>query len=711
MSPILPLWLLLFLAVGALIMSRWSYRPRRGSGDRATRLLSLLRFGTFLLIVLVLANIQLLRTSSFSKAPLIKVFLDNSISAGYHQSVSRESLLDGYDELLTTVSALTSDNPAEPAVEVYSFGERVTPQKGNPSELSLDEAATDLAAVLASAREVGGEVELSSVIIVSDGQTTVGADPESAVAKMKVPIYTVGIGEPLRMVDVRVGAVNVPTVVIRGEMVTAEATIESFGEVGQRVHVSLEKGSTLLGTRVVRPAGGGTSQTVRFQFEADQVGDARYAIRVSSVQDEINIENNRSSFSITTLKDRFRVAMITGAPSFNTRFLKLALSGEPRLTVDHFTQKSVDWEPSIAEFWRRTYDLIILDNFPTMKTPQRWAMDLAGKVSRGDPAISFIAGDGLAAEKLEDYLPLLGLQSFGDETEVKASLPIESLASDSDPVRSVDLTWSQFPPLSPTVFVEPGVETMTTNAQLMIQPPVPLMISGEIPNLRKGNSAVRRAVFTSADLWHLYFRGRGAEANVAIRDYWTELFRWLVAMSGDKDRYFRLTKGTFQRGEEVIVEGSLSGPKQREVLEGVWWRIAHPEGEETVVRLKSEDEEASWQGSFVAAEPGRYRYWILVGEETESGKEPDGEFFVEQALLELSNVHLNEESLRSLSESTGGHYVPWSDRRDLAELLSVERKQGSLVQTIHLSHWWPLVVLMLIILSSEWAYRRSRGLQ
>ena len=50
---------------------------------------------------------------------------------------------------------------------------------------------------------MAGDEELNGVIIVSDGQSTVGTDPVSSAGGMKVPGYTVGIGEPLRMGDVR----------------------------------------------------------------------------------------------------------------------------------------------------------------------------------------------------------------------------------------------------------------------------------------------------------------------------------------------------------------------------------------------------------------------------------------------------------------------------------------------------------------------------
>ena len=40
------------------------------------------------------------------------------------------------------------------------------------------------------------------------------------------------------------------------------------------------------------------------------------------IADEINIQNNKQVFYIQVLKNIYRVAIITGAPNFNTQFLK-----------------------------------------------------------------------------------------------------------------------------------------------------------------------------------------------------------------------------------------------------------------------------------------------------------------------------------------------------------------------------------------------------
>ena len=65
------------------------------------------------------------------------------------------------------------------------------------------------------------------------------------------------------------------------------------------------------------------------------------------------------------LKDRYKVAMITGSPNKNTPVLKRFLKENPRIEIDHFVRISgARFKPEIKSFWSSPYELIILDNYP-----------------------------------------------------------------------------------------------------------------------------------------------------------------------------------------------------------------------------------------------------------------------------------------------------------------------------------------------------------
>ena len=63
-----------------------------------------------MIIITLGANFQWDRINSVSKKSLIRIFFDNSVSIGFHQSVSRESLLNGYEELLNLLKDFSFDD-------------------------------------------------------------------------------------------------------------------------------------------------------------------------------------------------------------------------------------------------------------------------------------------------------------------------------------------------------------------------------------------------------------------------------------------------------------------------------------------------------------------------------------------------------------------------------------------------------------------------
>ena len=160
-----------------------------------------------------------------------------------------------------------------------------------------------------------------------------------------------------------------------------------------------------------------------------------------------------------------------------------------------------------------------------------------------------------------------------------------------------------------------------------------------------------------------------------------------------------------------MIEGTFPRLKTKQLQEGIWWSILHPDMGETLVPLNKEDASDMWKGSFIAAEPRRYQYWTLIGDEQSSIEEPHGTFLVEQALLELKNVYLDKESLEGISELTGGGYIPWSERLNLIGRLSIKSRKEIFSQTVDLSHWPPVLILLVVFLAAEWVLRRRRGLQ
>ncbi|MFQ6673199.1 MAG: hypothetical protein ACE5GH_00270, partial [Fidelibacterota bacterium] len=560
----IPLWSLSLLFTGLVLLAYMVYRTRERGLRKGYSVPFFFRAATFLAITVVLGDLGLSWTSVRVKRPLIRVFFDNSVSAAYHQSISNESLINGYRDIASTLRSAAREFSGGARVSLYSFGSAVGEIHEDEFHLDFLEPATNLSAVLETVNDIPPDQYLAGVVIATDGQVTMGSDPRERARDLHVPVHTIGIGELTPMVDVRIEKVEVPTVGIRGSTAAAEVFISSIGTFTERAQVTLSRAGKLQGSKVVTLAGQGSRKTIRFRFGLEEPGSHLYTVQVSSLQDEINIANNRASFTITTLKHRFRVALITGAPSPNTSFIRRVLRKKGHFQVDHFMKLSRTWSPDMALFWERDYDLIILDNVSVGMLPERWAANLKRKLERHPSGLALIPGANVTDQEEWVFYPLFGLRPLEETFEKDTDYPVRFLyGSDSHPIlggmgpssrplpRDISL-----PPLRPLLFAEPASSEIEVLAYLDGPRPVPLLTAGVL-RYPRGEGSLRAVAFTSGELWQLHFRMMSTGYAEFTEQWWRRTYNWLVKSTGEEDIYFRLNKHTYQQGETVYVSGSV----------------------------------------------------------------------------------------------------------------------------------------------------------
>lgn len=710
----LPIWTLGLLFLFFIILSSIAYRSPGWAIRKRHRIPFLFRIGTFLTATVLVGNLVATWKSTVVSKPLIRVFLDNSVSAAYHQSVSTESLIDGYRGIITDVERSLESAPRGGYAEFYSFGSEVRKIDQASLKLSLNEPTTNISTVMKMAGDVDPGHFLAGIVLVTDGQVTMGVDPQEEVKDLNVPVHVVGIGNSTPMVDVDIEKVEAPTVGVRGDMVTAEVFVSSIGDIQERVHVALSTKERLLGSHMIRLSGRGSMQTVKFRFPLEVPGPETYRVQVAALKDEINIANNRSSFVITTLKNRFRVALVTGAPSANTPFIKRVLRLEDRFSTDHFVRHRRGWSVPIVGFWRTNYDLIVLDNVPTGEMSQSWPVDLEGKLRKSPSALAYVAGPNVTQERAYPYLALVGMKEARvDRDEVDRYYPIGfSEASHRHPIFGVgrSLTAS-FPPLKPHLIAEPASDPVTPLVHLDAPVKIPLFAAGSIklPHIDK---VIRTAMMTSKDLWQLHFRVMRTDYAQFVEEWWSRTFNWLVISEGEGESYFRLNKNTFQQGEPVYVSGTVLDLGRAHAYDAdVSMVVRNDRGETNSFLLTYSPTLNRWEGSLLAGKPGTYQYVIKAEQDGISRGQQAGAFRVEESQIELNRVFLNEKLLSHITGQTGGHFVQWEDRTKIHDNLDLESRKVTVAKVFYLNHWLPLCIIALLFLVGEWITRRLLGLQ
>ncbi len=685
-------WAVLILAVGALIWGFW-----KGGKMPWFRGLISLRIVVFGLLLLGMFQPHI-RSWKTETIPLDwNVYVDNSISMGFHQTPSLVSLQNGLQDLVATWRNQTNQ------LQLFTFSNDVDKVVADP--IRADGSATDLGRVIRNIRSQTNR--LAGAILITDGQLTQGEDPLDLVGDLSIPIYTIGVGDSTAMVDVAIRSVDVPTVAIKGEPVDANVTLSNTGHGENRLNVSMYSESKMVGSQFVTLSGGGAQTQVKYRFTPENIGTSHYRVQVSSLPDEVNIENNRQAFDVTVLKDRYNVALITGSPCFNTRVLKSLLGQLPRVHVDSYLQKGNEFVPPIKTFWETPYELIVFDNFPTQPLSSAWQRILGRKIMAQKSSLAWFAGPDMNQDAVSVLYPFFYVQSTGAVLDASTGYDLQFtnrintlpfLASFSAMAGNGNTV--NFPPLQPGLQIEGTRNDQWILADLSSSFTIPALLIGE-------KESFRYAVWTPQDLSSLHFKLIGTPDEKKAQRLFGDILSWLMKTAGDNDMYFRMNKTSFQQGELMMITGNRivpTNPNARAVV-----HITKDGNTINSAELEYQPDKDRWAGQIYAPSPGHYQYEVDFQDGSDRSKET-GEFRVQESQVEMNRVVLNSDLLKAISEKTGGAFYTWNQKVKMKDVVENKvRTDRKTADFNYLEH--PLIwVLILVVFSGEWILRRILGL-
>ncbi len=189
--------------------------------------------------------------------------------------------------------------------------------------------------------------KISPIILISDGNQTIGQDYEFINSKQ--PIYPIVIGDTTKYVDVKITQLNVnkysyiknkfPVEVILNyegtENVTTQFSIVNEGKIVFRKNVSFSSDKK--------------SATLQANLTSIKEGVQYYTASIAKIDNEKNIKNNSKSFSVEVIDEQTKVLLLTSVlhPDLGA-FKKSIESNKQRsvtvFTIDKFTKQLQDYQ-------------------------------------------------------------------------------------------------------------------------------------------------------------------------------------------------------------------------------------------------------------------------------------------------------------------------------------------------------------------------------
>ena len=673
----LVLWVILFIGTGLFV-----YLYKIIFNEKWHQFLISYRIIIFFILGILLFNPVINFSGEKEKKLDWAIFIDNSASIKYHQTPSINAVQLGIESLVNKLSE------KDISYHLYQFADNI--QKVNSPQLIGNGVTTNIGIIPETIKQLGNQI--AGVVIISDGLITEGKDPIKDFQEFDFPIHTIGIGEGSELVDVTIESIDAPTVVLKSDWVDVNITIQSVGNIGDRLSVSLYNNRELQGSKHIRLMGMESKKEINFRFRPKEIGKQQYEVRISSVEDEIDIQNNRQKFSLLVLKDRYKVALLTGSPNKNTSVLKRKLKNNPRVELDHFIRiTETRFQPAIKTFWESPYELIIFDNYPIKPLSSNFVRILGKKLLSNQSALFLILGPNQTIVSFNGITSILGV--------VTEDSTIESNRFYWEFVDEQIDAGGNFPPLKQNILITG--KQVSSDTLAVTEQGWPLW-------LRNQNGTIRTMIWTSPELNTLYFHDQKLSQEGSFSVIWNQSISWLLKSGGEHENFFRLNKNRYQQGEMVQVTGTQPFEKTQDKTENIIINVTHGSTDIITRDILYNIEEQRWLGEFRAPGPGEYNYSIQLG----SNQDPiqTGTFQILESQIELNQVYLNKKLLATISNSTDGQFFVWDSRDSLFSEINPKVRREFKAEIIKFNESRVLLIIMILLLCVEWFIRRNRGL-
>ncbi|HET7824719.1 MAG TPA: glutamine amidotransferase [Anaeromyxobacter sp.] len=742
----LPAWALALLALAAVAAVVLAHRGLRGEQRRGRRaaLLSL-RAASAVLALFLLAEpaVELLQTARVRNR--FAVLVDASRSMGFPVEPDGPSRSAAAGKLLSSARAALDRLADRADVEWWAFGSDVAP--ADPAEVTKGipprAGATDILGALKGVASGSGSTRrLAGALVISDGADNaaladgLGPEARAELRALGVPVNAVSVGRSAPK-DLAIERVAVDDFAFVRNTVTVEATLRARGFADEEVRVVLRREGAVVASATVKLERGRDRYTVPLSFAPDQTGTFVFTVAAPVLPGEVVTENNSRSFVLRVIRDRVRVLLVAGRPSWDVRFLRGLLKQDPNVDlVSFFILRSNQDDPGpqhelslipfpVQEIFGeqlRTFDAVVFVNFAYAPYRgleiERYLPNVRDYVRNGG-ALAMVGGeqsfgDGRYGETpLADVLPVSPIDGTSmSEVETRFRLtpegkrhPVTSLVPGDGPNETA---WSGLPPVSAVNLTRP-LPPGTGSSVLLDVPgvqvggaPAPLVAVREVGQGRT------LAVTTDASWRWGFLAAEGGQGNRSYIRFWNSALRWLVRDPGLAPLQVEPDAPAVEPGAPVGIGISARGPD--------WGPAA---GKRVSAELVAEDGRPVARGEAVADRDGMARLELVppgpgaykIVARGEGGGEPaTGAVAVRGAGPEDADAAPRPELLSAIAEATGGRFsaLPGGSLPELAmadpEVVEIGRRKAVPIW----DRAWFLGALALT-LAGEWVLRRRWG--
>jgi hypothetical protein len=579
------------------------------------------------------------------------------------------------------------------------------------------------------------DLPIGAVVLLSDGSENsldgsgdLALETIRALRNRRLPVHTVGFGNPQAAHDIELNDVRVTSRAMTGSRIPATVSFHQTGYAGSKAILAIRDGDKTLDSREVTLGADGATQVETIFFSPGDAGVKSLHFSLGPLANEENVANNAVTRLVGVTDDKRRILYVEGEPRWEYKFIRRAEDDDKivqvasmlRTTENKIYRQGIN-DPKELEngFPVRPEDLfgyqgIILGSVEAgYFTPLQQEL-LREFVDRRGGGLLFLGGrfslgdGGWGGSSLVDLLPTYLPSSRSTFHRDPATVELTTAGSDSpitrlmdDPAKNID-RWKKLTYLMD--YQEAG--TAKPGAAVLIQMNVgsrklPLLVT---QNYGRG----RTAVMATSGTWR--WQMTQPLGDTAHDVFWQQLLRWLVLDSPGQvmvtaANHTLMDDGHIELSANVRDKEYMPAPDAK-----VTAHLIGPNGISVMLDMTpTADNPGVFHATWTADKPGSY----LAEVTAEKGSQQLGSdtFPFERIDGVAENFHTlqNRELLEKLATETGGRYWRPDELSRLPNEISYS-DAGISVRDIKELWNMPVVFLwLLLLMAAEWLLRRKWG--
>ncbi|MCW3072761.1 MAG: hypothetical protein JWO44_2651 [Bacteroidetes bacterium] len=682
-----PSWFILFCLIAGFAYAFILYRKDKKFSESSVwiiRSMAAFRFLAVTILSFLLLSPLLKTVNREVEKPVIIVAQDNSQSllmnkdSAFYRTEYKQKLQKLIDELSGKYTVFT-----------YTFADHVK-ELASADSLRFSEKQTDISSLFTEMETRYSNRNVGAIIVATDGLYNKGANPVYTSSKLKVPVYTIALGDTTIKKDLVLSRIDHNRIAYLGNQFPLEVVIDAKQLKGKTSTLTVSKGNVNVFSQAINISTDAYTTTIPVLLEAKDAGLQHYKVKLIPVAEETSTLNNAKDIFIDVLDARQKILILADVPHPDVAALKEALEENQNYEVESYAIDAFD-KPI------KKYNLVILHQLPGIRTS---ASKVLTELNASDIPVWAFSGAGALMKK-------------GPRSAVAASRTneCEPVMDDNFPLFTISDELRSAIKDFPAVVCPFGTYQADNNSDVLFYQRIGVVDTKTPMMLFSTEGDNKVAVFTGEGIWKWRLQDFAAHSNHALfNELVTKTVQYL-SVKVDKSFFRIIGKNNFMENEPVEMEAEVYNQSYELINEPeVSIVISNADNKKFPFTFgKTSNAYRLNAGMFP---PGEYKYEakVKVGDKLYAQK---GEFSVSALQVEFTNTVADHQMLYSLAQKHGGEMIYPAAMGQLAEKLnaredikSVSYSEKKLNDLVNLK-WIFFVILALI--SAEWFMRKRNG--